>query len=234
MKQSDEHAQSAQWLLASALQGVLSTQSIEHPGYPFGSVIPYVLDASGVPLLLLSHLSQHTKNIDADPHCGLTLLEAGRGDVQKRSRLSAIGDVVRVDAGADADRYFNYFPHARDYHEQLGFLFYRFLPGRFHWNGGFATARWFAANRIVRANPLSREVEAEIVAHMNHDHADALQRYLHRATQAVSEAPVVMCGMDATAIDLRVGEDIYRIALTREIDSAQQARSVLLDMADGL
>ena len=45
---------------------VLSTHSLEHPGYPFGSVVPYVLDQEGLPLLLLSRLPQHTKNPDPD------------------------------------------------------------------------------------------------------------------------------------------------------------------------
>jgi len=234
MKQGDEQAASAHWLLASAFQGALSTQSIEHAGYPFGSVVPYMLDHAGNPVLLLSHLSQHTKNIEANRQCALTLLEAGGGDVQKRGRLSAIGDVVRVDAGADVERYFNYFPQARVYQEQLGFLFYRFQPIRFHWNGGFATARWFSANRIVRANPLSQEVQADIVAHINQDHADNLQAFWRWATDRVGDSPAIMVGIDATGIDLRAADEIRRIALPQEIESAEQARAALLKMATGV
>lgn len=53
--------------------GVLSTHSQAHPGYPFGSVVPYCLDNVGFPLLLLSHLAQHTRNLMAEPRCALTL-----------------------------------------------------------------------------------------------------------------------------------------------------------------
>ena len=233
MQNSDEQACLARQLLAGAFQGVLSTQSLEHTGYPFGSVVPYVLDRDGLPLLLLSHLSQHTKNADADPHCGLTLLDHGAGNVQERSRLSLIGDLVPLAQADDAERYFAYFPPSEMYFRQLGFRFYRFEAKRFHWNGGFATARWFSVDRIVRANPLDREAQARIVAHMNRDHADALRHYLAGRDLADPAAVALMVGIDAEGIDLRVQDRLYRIALTRAITSANEAREVLVEMAAG-
>jgi heme iron utilization protein len=119
MKSSDEQAHAARQVLAGTFQGVLSTHSLEQAGYPFGSVVPYVLDRDGLPLLLLSHLSQHTKNLDADGRCGLTVVEMGDGDVQERGRLSAVGDVTPSGLDADFECYFRYFPHARMYFEQL-------------------------------------------------------------------------------------------------------------------
>ena len=180
MQHREEQTQSVRWLLASRCQGVISTHSLEHPGYPFGSVVPYVLNNSGMPLMLLSHLSQHTKNLEANAQCGLTVAETGTGDIQQLGRLSAIGDVDKVDGAQDAERYFRYFPQSRMYHDELGFKFYRFVPRRFHWNGGFATASWFGTDRIVRANPLTADEEAGIVAHMNGDHADAVLHYWRR------------------------------------------------------
>jgi putative heme iron utilization protein len=231
MQNSEEQASLARQLLAGAFQGVLSTHSREHAGYPFGSVVPYVLDQEGFPLLLLSHLSQHTRNVDTDPRCGLTLLDRGDGNVQERARLSAIGDVAPRAAAADADRYFAYFPQSAFYFRELGFRFYRFTPQRFHWNGGFATARWFSVDRIVRANPLGREAQARIVAHMNQDHADTLRRYLAGRELSDPAAVVSMVGIDAEGIDLRVQDQIHRVTLPREIGSAQEARDLLVEMA---
>lgn len=233
MSAAEQQLWAARQLLAGAFHGVLSTQSSEHPGYPFGSVVPFVLDQQGLPLLLLSHLSQHTRNIEADAHCGLTLLAAGDGDVQQRARLSAIGEVVADDQTADATRYFSYYPQAAGYQRELGFRFYRFQPARFHWNGGFATARWFAAERLPRPNPLDRDTQARIVAHMNRDHPDALRRYLAGAGIPADDATleVAMLGIDAAGIDLRVGDALRRIALPRTIGSAEEARAVLVEMA---
>ena len=231
MSSGDEQARAARQLLAGVWHGVLSTHSLEHPGYPFGSVVPYALDQAGLPLLLMSPLSQHTKNIDADPRCGLTVVEPGEGDVQQRGRLSAVGDMQRIDATTDAGRYFAYFPHSRMYFEQLGFRFYRFAPSRFHWNGGFATARWFGVDRIVRANPLDPEAQARIFAHMNRDHADTLRHYLAERLTVEADAAVKMLAMDAEGVDLRLGERLYRIALPRTVGSAEDAREVLIEMS---
>lgn len=230
MQHSDEQAHAARQVLAGTFDGVLSTHSVEQAGYPFGSAVPYVLDQQGLPLFLLSHLSQHTRNLDADGRCGLTVVEMGEGDVQRRGRLSAMGDMGEVET-EDAERYFRYFPQARMYFEQLGFRFYRFTPLRFHWNGGFATARWFGVDRIVRTNPLDRESQARIVAHMNRDHQDALRRYLRHAKPPAPDDPVEMLGIDGEGIDLRHHDHPYRIALPHPIASPEEARDVLVAMA---
>jgi len=231
MKSGDDQVHAARQVLAGTFHGVLSTHSLKQAGYPFGSVVPYVLDQDGLPLLLLSHLAQHTKNLDADGRCGLTVVESGVGDVQERGRLSAVGDVTSSGPDADSERYFRYFPHARMYFEQLRFSFYRFTPFRFHWNGGFATARWLGSDRIVRANPLSHEEQARIVAHMNQNHADALRAYV-TATDAINDTDgVSMLGIDAEGIDLRVADELRRIPLTRTIGSDAEALGVLGEMA---
>lgn len=230
MTQRDDHARTARALLAGRLHGVLSTHSLEHEGYPFGTLVPYILGQDGQPLVLLSHLSQHTKNIDADPRCGLVVIEDGDGDVQQFGRLSAVGTLAPCD-DPDAERYFRYYPAARDYFEHLGFRFYAFAPLRFHWNGGFATARWFANDRLIRANPLTPEQQLRVITHMNSDHADALRAYLVDSIDLPESATALMVGVDADGIDLRVGDRLYRVGLPREIASPDEAREVLVEMA---
>ena len=231
MSNGDEQAQMARHLLAGRLHGVLSTHSLEHTGYPFGTLVPYVLGQDGRPVMLLSHLSQHTKNIDADPRCGLIVIADGDGDVQQSARLSAIGDLTGDPGHADAERYFRYFPAARDYFEQLGFHFYRFAPLRFHWNAGFATARWFGTDRITAANPLTDEVQTGIIEHMNRDHGDALRLFGERAGIPPGDAAVTMVGIDAEGLDLRCGGQRVRIPLPFAIDNADDARRALVEMA---
>ena len=231
MSNGDEQARHARRLWAGRLHGVLSTHSLEHAGYPFGTLVPYVLGEDGQPAMLLSHLSQHTKNIDADPRCGLIVVDAGDGDVQQLARLSAIGDLTGDPGHADAERYFRYFPAARVYFEQLSFRFYRFEPLRFHWNAGFATARWFGADRIIAANPLTDEAQTRIAEHMNRDHSDALRLYCEKAGVPPGDAAVTMVGIDAEGLDLRCGGQLVRIALPFAIDDADDARRALVEMA---
>jgi len=229
----DDPAYAARQLWAGAFRAVLSTHSLDEEGYPFGSVVPYVLDDTGSPLLLLSHLSQHTRNIDAESRCGFLVTESGYGDVQQLARLSALGDTRTVDVGDGAVRYFACFPQTRDYFEQLGFRFYRFEASRFHWNGGFATARWFGRDRILRHNPFEPGVEQRIISHMNQDHADTLRTYLERQSGMAPDADVVMVGIDAEGIDLRCGDRLQRLPLPRAVTTADEARAALVDMAQG-
>ena len=70
-----ELAEAAQQVLNQYFTGILSTHSVEYPGYPFGSVVPFCLDESGQPLILISALAQHTRNIIANPKVALTLLD---------------------------------------------------------------------------------------------------------------------------------------------------------------
>lgn len=235
MTSADQQAGSARQLWAGTLHGVLSTHSLEHPGFPFGSLVPYVIGSDGLPVLLLSHLSQHTKNVDADPRCGLVVIEPGSGDIQQLGRLSGIGELRIEQHCDDAERYFRYFPASRSYHEQLGFRFYRFRPQRFHWNGGFATARWFGTDRIIVPNPLADDVQQRIIDHMNADHAAALSGYLQDAGEHGADrgTGVEMVGIDAEGIDIRVDDRIVRIALPQPIQDADGAREALVRLASG-
>ena len=86
----------ARTLLSARKAGVLSTLSAEAEGYPFGSVVPFCLDRLGRPVVLISDIAQHTKNVAADPRVCLTVL-AGGDDVQASARLSLLADAARLD-----------------------------------------------------------------------------------------------------------------------------------------
>ena len=228
MNAGEEQARSARHLFAGTFYGVLSTDSVEHPGYPFGSVVPYVPDRDGNPLMLLSHLSQHTRNLDTDGRCSLTVMEAGEGDVQTRARLSALGDVSVAEPSQEVQRYFAYLPQTRVYYDQLGFRFYRFRPRRFHWNGGFATARWFDASRILRSNSFDPEIEQQILAQLNRTDAEVILRAL--ADEADADIDLAAVGIDGVGLDLRIGDRLWRIGLAREVGTAAEAQAVLAEM----
>ena len=60
----------------------LATQSAQFPGYPYATVVPNVLDECHRPLLLVSALAEHTKNLLADPRVSFSLIEPGAESVQ--------------------------------------------------------------------------------------------------------------------------------------------------------
>src|SRR5690606_2377623 len=95
---TEKASKHARELLLKEYQGVLSTQSKALPGYPFGSVVPYCLDEQGRPLILISRIAQHTRNLQQDGRCSLLVGERGAADIQAAGRLTLLADAQQLQA----------------------------------------------------------------------------------------------------------------------------------------
>src|SRR5579872_6207947 len=74
--------------------GTLSTLSRKQPGFPYGSVMPYGLDASGNPTFLVSTMAVHTQNLLANPRASLLVTQsASDEEALGASRVALIGNV---------------------------------------------------------------------------------------------------------------------------------------------
>ncbi len=223
--------------------GVLSTLSVKFTGHPFGSVVPFCLDYTGKPLLLISRLAQHTHNIQSDPRVSLLILDRpadNEGNVQTDARLTLVGQACKVadpDVEASAARYYRHFPEAKGYHTELDFEFYTLSIETLRFISGFGQARWLSAGQVVLPNPFTLEEEARIVGHMNEDHRDALLHYHQSApiqgneTSEINPDLVEMVAIDAEGIVLRVNEGLERILFSRRIQTTAEARQILVEMA---
>jgi len=217
----------ARTLLLQESYGVLSTLSIDVPGYPFGSVTPYCMDRMCRPTIYISHIAQHTKNILADSRVSLTIVEKGEtDDVQAQGRVTCIADARQIERSDDdvRERYFRYFPSARQYEDTHDFEFFRLELVRVRFIGGFGQIFWVEPAAFMAANPFSRAEENRIIQHMNKDHSDALSRY-------IGGGPVQMAGIDGEGFDvLRTGKK-FRIPFTALVTNMEQARQALVEMA---
>ena len=83
--------------------GVLSTNSLSHPGYPTGSVVGYQLDEQGKPFFVLSTLAAHTKELSADSRSSLVITAPGFKGAND-ARVTIVGDVVPIAADNTAQR----------------------------------------------------------------------------------------------------------------------------------
>ena len=102
----------ARRLLRARRFGALSTISKRFGGHPFGSIVPFMLDHQGRPLILISRLAEHTKNIDADTRVSLMVFEPG-AQVQAEARVSLLGEAARlVDPDSIHERYLRFFPES--------------------------------------------------------------------------------------------------------------------------
>jgi putative heme iron utilization protein len=152
---ADAAASAARALLASESVGVLSTISVHRPGYPYGSVTPYALAADGAPLLLLSRLAAHTKNLTIDPRAGLFIGDRSAvEDPQAGGRVSLIGRVLPLPAADAADgraRYVARWPRAADYFALGDFSLWRFAIEEARLIAGFGEIRWLEASAFAGA-----------------------------------------------------------------------------------
>lgn len=225
--EQNEIVRSARELLSSSFQGILSTHSIELPGYPIGSMLPYSLDRHGWPLVLISHLAKHTRNLSADPRCSLTLAERGLGDSQTLTRLSCLTDASPVGDldKAATERHFRYYPESRGYYRELNFIFYRLQPVRFYCVAGFGAARWISTDRMEATNPFTYEEENTLLTEINSQFGSRLNKQL--ALQTDSDNMLLAVGLDATGLDLRQHGRLIRLTLPAPATNPQAFLSLL-------
>ena len=212
--------------------GVLSTHSRRFEGFPFGSVAPFVLDHEGHPLILISTIAEHTKNIQHDPRVSLIAFDPASPDMQAGARLTLLGEARLADKqdGALRARYLRYFPQAAQYFDMHDFLFHRIEITQARYIGGFGNIHWIPGDELrPPANQLAAQ-ESGIVAHMNADHADSLQAYC-RHLHALEANSVEMVGIDSDGFDLRADGAILRCDFDTPISDAQSARAALVALS---
>lgn len=224
----------ARHLLLRGYHGVLSTLSVEAPGYPFGSVVPYCLDRRGWPVILISRIAQHTKNIQADPKVSLIVHEDGVQDIQTAARLTCLANAEPI-AHGEADtpaRYYRYYPQAQAYHQTHDFVFYRLALVRARYIGGFGSIHWLQPEQVVRRNPFSPEQEQSMVRHMNDDHREAMVRYCqNQLVPLQAEDKPAMAGIDGEGFHLRLATRVVRFDFGEAVTTPLEVRAKLVAMA---
>ncbi len=225
----------ARALLTSQRHGVLSTHSVEMNGYPFGSITPYALGRHGEPVILISTIAQHTKNILANSKVALTVVQPSDREVQAHGRLTCLAEALQI-APEDHDtpeRYFHYFPKSRDYLQTHDFAFHRLHLTRAYYIGGFGKIFWLEAGEIRRANPFSAAEEKRILEHMNEDHQAAMRHYfeIFKNISKPESQKIEMSGIDGEGFDLALEGRLHRFQFTRAVGNMMEARQALVAMA---
>lgn len=223
-------AEEARRFLRGQHGGVLATLSLKLGGYPFGSVVPYMLDQEGRPIILISALAEHTKNIEHDPRVSLLAQEPG-DDPQAAARVTLVGDAARMDdQHAPRSRYLRYFPGAAQLLELADFFFYRITPAHIRFIGGFGAIHWIAGKDYQPPPNQLGEQEDNIVAHMNHDHAQNLRDYC-RHCHGMETLDAAMLGIDCDGFDVRADGRVLRFDFSEPVLDAAGARRALVAMA---
>ncbi len=232
------HAERVRTLFSRATVATLCTLSRKHVGFPFGSLMPYALDAQGRPLFLISNMAMHTQNLRADSRASLFVTQAGEdGDPLGAARATLVGSASPVpenDLASARETYLAVHENSRYWVDFADFHFFRLEPLDLYYVGGFGVMGWVEASDYdaASADPLAPHAQA-ILAHMNADHVDAmiLLAHTHSGLEA-SEAS--MTAVDRLGFSLRLktadGMKGTRIAFPREVRDASASREALVEM----
>ena len=232
------HAERTRTLLSLATVGTLSSVSRKHPGFPFGSLMPYALDSAGRPIFLISNMALHTQNLKADPRASLFVSQASTdGDPLGAARATLIGNAEPVtadDLTAVREQYLARHPNSRYWVDFADFGFFRLEVMDVYYVGGFGVMGWVAAEDYATAapDPLA-EVAPGILAHMNADHVDSMIK-LARAHAQIEATEAAMTSIDRLGFHLRLktaeGMKGARINFPREVATSKETREVLVAM----
>lgn len=227
-------AQDARRWLRAHRYGLLSTHSRAVEGYPFGSVVPYVLDHDACPVMLISRLAEHTKNLAADARVSLLIHAAGdsaQADVQAQARVTLLGKAERVaDPLTIEPRYGRYFPATQGYRTQLDFEFWRIVPVTLRAIAGFAQVHWISREAYAPPAHTLAADEPGILEHMNTDHAHTLIDYC-RVQGKINVAAATMIGIDCDGFDVHAEGKVLRFDFGSPVCDATAVRAALVALA---
>jgi heme iron utilization protein len=220
-------------LLRRSRQGALATL-MTGSGHPYCSLVNLASHADGAPILLISRLALHTKNILGDARVSLMVDERAAGDPLEGARIMLAG---RAEPTGNSDvqrrRYLNAHPSAEAFVDFEDFSFFRIEPTGAHLVAGFGRIVDLAPGQfltnIADAAALL-EAEQGAIDHMNADHREAVNLY---ATQLLGAAPADWrcTGCDPDGLDLQAGAMTLRLDFPERVTGPAELRKMLVRLA---
>ena len=229
-------------LIAAERDGMLSTISKKLSGWPFGSLTPYALTDSGEPILLISEIAEHTKNLRSDARTSLLIRDSKAiEDPQAGARATLMGYAMPVPPPllkSAREQYLELFPNSSGYFEVHDFTLFQISISQVRYIGGFGQIHWVDGTKILDPSvhydrdPISRHADM-ICAHMNQDHSDALALFARKfgsiAAQSAQMIHVDGKGFDIIAIHDGTHRHL-RIEFPEPIATSEDARHAMVEL----
>lgn len=224
--QLDAPAWAARKLLRATRAASLATSL---SGQPFASLVTPATAPDLAVLLLLSDLSEHTRHLRAEPRCALLVTGvAETANPQTAPRATVTGLAERIDDVALKARYLAIHPYAALYADFGDFGLWRVRPMGGLFVGGFARAARLRQADLTpdpAAIAAIAAAEAEIIAHCNTDHPDAMARVARRP------GAWQMVAVDVDGCNLAQDEQVLRIPWSAPVTEPLAVRSELVRLA---
>lgn len=215
----------ARRFLRARYGGALGTLSATLSGHPHVSAVNYVSDGRGHPLLLLSALAEHTRNLLRDPRVSLLVAEDA-ADLQGARRLTLLGTAEPAPPSC-GPRYLRHLPAAADYFRLGDFSLYAIRPLRLRLISGFGDIRWIEGGSYSADPGELEESEDGILALWNREYADLLQGLCAGRDAGALE----FTGLDCDGVDVRADGRLLRFDFGQPVFNAGDALAAVARLA---
>lgn len=191
--------------------GALATHSREPLGFPYPTALPFAVDARHRPIVLVSRLAEHSRNLEVDRRAGFLVVDTPPDDdVLNGERLTLLGEFAP--GGLEPSlvrRYLRYHPDAERYLALGDFSFCVLEIERMRYIGGFGAMGWLDGGELDPLEPLADADETALIEYFD---------------RHVSRPGVVrLAGVDRYGADLKVDGRRHRYPF----DSAKNDLSAL-------
>jgi hypothetical protein len=206
-------------------------------GAPFAALVTPATAPDLSVLMLLSSLSEHTRQLNSEPRCALLFLGQPEGpNPQTAPRVTLTGLAEKVpepEVPALKARWLARHPYAALYADFGDFALWRVRPGGALLVGGFARASRLRLADLLpdpAATAAIAAAEAEIIAHVNDDHADAVTA-IAEGLHGAPPGGWRLVAVDTDGCDLALGEAVLRHPWPAPVAEADGVRAALIRAA---
>ncbi|KAK3127480.1 hypothetical protein QOZ80_7AG0573980 [Eleusine coracana subsp. coracana] len=225
-------------ILDRSVRGVLATHSQEHAGYPSGSMVDFACDQDGSPILAVSSLAIHSKNLSGNPKC--SLLVAKDPEDRTDTVITVYGDAVPVShEEKDSVRSAYLRRHPEAFWVDFGdFSFLHIKPKAVRYVSGVTTAilgsgEFSAAEyKDAKVDPIS-QFSAPIIGHMNKDHADDTKLIVQHSINVKVDF-AYMLDVDSLGFNVKAGYDgsvlKLRVPFPRQAQDRKDVKTLIVEM----
>jgi hypothetical protein len=226
----------AKGLLRKSRQGALATL-MAGTGDPYCSLVNVASQPDGSPVLLISRLAVHTRNILADNRVSLMLDERAAGDPLEGARIMLLGRAEQTEGGMQVlarRRYLNAHPSAAAYADFGDFAFFRIKPTGTHLVAGFGRILDLKPEQfLIDVSDAASLIEAEqgAIEHMNADHREAMNLYATKLLGAET-ADWRCTACDPEGMDMQAGRATLRLDFPARVTGPAELRKMLVRLAD--
>jgi hypothetical protein len=223
----------AKKLLREGRSGALATL-MAGKGDPYCSLVNVATEASGAPLMLLSTLAIHTKNLLADSRISLMLDERKAGDPLQGARVMLMGTASRTESSSARTAYLLRQTEAEQFVNFADFMFFKMDVLRVHLVAGFGRIVDLAPQDILTDIADAKaliDAQGEAIAHMNADHAEACRLYATKLLGA-PDGDWRCVGIDPEGIELQNGRTALRLFFPQRVTGPGPLRAVLKQLAE--